>query len=445
MKKLLFISLFFLSNLNSFAQKWEIVRPNSGHQCYQIQFEIHKKQREDDDKSYEFRITFQNILDVEISFAYKLYESTHGRIFNNYITLEPRETKTITSLQIVNPDPYPMNVQPLIIEKYRYKNLNIAGKSIYQSREIKCNEYYHKYVSWKLSQINKEKKDIYIPNNQNPKTTNKKRNSNSNSLTKKEDIDWRFEDKRIKNFESKPLQTNNNRFENNKKTIKLDKQLEPIKPIQQKIKNTLHKETKSANNHSNHVNRNNAYYKERDRLRNIQYQQQLEQQRKKKLEKQLKLEAESKAWKAEQERLARIRKKQIESKRIAEQQRVRQMEQFGRDVGNTVVGVVNLFKSNPEAKKRRLERRVKSMEMRKKRADKYRNELKKAMIDKEDDISSDGLILFKKKGLYGYKDINGKIIIKPKFLSAERFKNGKAKVRTKFGQHIIINTKGKKI
>ena len=106
---------------------------------------------------------------------------------------------------------------------------------------------------------------------------------------------------------------------------------------------------------------------------------------------------------------------------------------------NNLVSIIFSNDNRTKAERELDKKKYKEFILKKKKQ--YRNALK----EKEDNVVSSGLILFRKKGLYGYKNQNGKIIIKPKFLKAERFKNGRAKVTTKFGKKIKINTKGKKI
>lgn len=140
--------------------------------------------------------------------------------------------------------------------------------------------------------------------------------------------------------------------------------------------------------------------------------------------------------KAENERYSRL---SIEERN--EEIRQKQQAKFNKSVTDAAVQIVKLFERSPEAIKRRQEARKRFKKFKKSEEKKYKN----AVRDKEDNVVSDGHILFKKKGLYGYKNSQGKVVIKPKFITAERFYNGKAKVTTKFGQKIIINTKGKKI
>lgn len=62
------------------------------------------------------------------------------------------------------------------------------------------------------------------------------------------------------------------------------------------------------------------------------------------------------------------------------------------------------------------------------------------------DFSANGLAVKKnKKGWYGYIDKDNNWIIKPKYLDADPFENGKAKVITKTGKSFYINFKGEKI
>jgi hypothetical protein len=61
-------------------------------------------------------------------------------------------------------------------------------------------------------------------------------------------------------------------------------------------------------------------------------------------------------------------------------------------------------------------------------------------------IVSDGLIRFKNdEGLWGYIDINGKIVIRPTFISCENFSNGKARVMDANRSFFIINKNGEKL
>ncbi len=118
-------------------------------------------------------------------------------------------------------------------------------------------------------------------------------------------------------------------------------------------------------------------------------------------------------------------------------------QQFQNDVQN----IARLFEVDPAKQRARQEARFRSWKIRMARNEKHVKD-KKATLKEEimSDFSEEGLAVKKnKKGWYGFVNKEGKWIIKPKYIDAQPFKNGKSKVTNKIGKTYYINLKGKKL
>lgn len=121
-------------------------------------------------------------------------------------------------------------------------------------------------------------------------------------------------------------------------------------------------------------------------------------------------------------------------------------------IGDGVVQLTNtliqsgIFKSNPKA----AERRQKNRKKRRQKLEKFKNQIednkKETLSSKIVTDFSEGLAVKRnEKGWFGYVNEEEEWVIKPKYLDAEPFINGEAKVVTKFGEEIKINLNGKKL
>ena len=127
-----------------------------------------------------------------------------------------------------------------------------------------------------------------------------------------------------------------------------------------------------------------------------------------------------------------------------EQKQQANMEKINNAVGELAK---ELFKFDEKEYFENQRRKIENRKIRIANKRKREKAKKETLSEKKfENYNKSGLLVKRsKKGWFGYVNGKGKWIIKAKFIEAKPFKNGKAKVITKFNKQIIINTKGKKI
>jgi len=226
---------------NSYSQNWEIIKNRGANGCYTTQIietvKINKKTALDSEKyHYDITITFENALDVEISFNY-LYSDAFGER-KGRITLNPKEIKEISSSRQI-PRNSQLNIQPIEASKLRYQNFEILGEKISQSEYVECLERFHLYKKKKQKEIrdkienqnnssdsstasDKEtdsSNNQSISNSSNSSDINSSNNSNSESIYEKKQREARLREKRRIEEERQKQKLLNNLNKNTNKSI----------------------------------------------------------------------------------------------------------------------------------------------------------------------------------------------------------------------------------
>jgi hypothetical protein len=179
--------LFIITvSLTSYAQEWETVVNRGPDGCYTTQIiqtvEIKNRGTALDSEKYHYtiKVTFENPLDVGISFDFR-YHDSYGESTGR-ISLKPgRKTTTESSRQISRDIPWntALNIQPVETSKLKYQDFEILGEKIWQSKHINCLEHFHIYEKKKMKEIRDKLENKNNTSNNVKKSKNKSSNAQS--------------------------------------------------------------------------------------------------------------------------------------------------------------------------------------------------------------------------------------------------------------------------
>jgi lipoprotein-anchoring transpeptidase ErfK/SrfK len=239
MKNIFTLLLITAISFTSYAQEWEIVENRGPDGCYTTQIietvEIKKKTALDSEKyHYIIKITFENPLDVGISFDFR-YHDSYGENTGR-ITLKPgKKTTSETYREISRSVDWntALNIQPIETSKLKYIDFEILGEKIWQSKYINCLEHFHIYKKAKMKEILDKKE----------KTTNTSIKEVDNTTTKNQgyqvlDVDTsEFEAEKLRKQKLSEEQTNRRYQENLKEENKAKLKAKQLEDAQNFIDN----------------------------------------------------------------------------------------------------------------------------------------------------------------------------------------------------------------
>ncbi|KAA5823808.1 hypothetical protein FPF71_14045 [Algibacter amylolyticus] len=251
MKNIFTLLLITAISFTSYAQEWETVENRGPDGCYTTQIietvEIKKKTALDSEKyHYIIKITFENPLDVGISFDFR-YHDSYGENTGR-ITLKPGKKTTSEVYREISKNvdwKTALNIQPIETSKLKYIDFEILGEKIWQSEYINCLEHFHLYKKKKMKEIRDKKengnKDEKSDNIKQTTKTSKKRVDNETTEAKGYevlDVDTsEFEAEKLRNQKLLEEQTKNRDEETLKKENKAKFKAKQLEDAQNFIAN----------------------------------------------------------------------------------------------------------------------------------------------------------------------------------------------------------------
>lgn len=248
MKNIFTLLLITAISFTSYAQEWETVENRGPDGCYTTQIietvEIKKKTALDSEKyHYIIKITFENPLDVGISFDFR-YHDSYGENTGR-ITLKPGKKTTSEAYREISRSVdwnTALNIQPIITSKLRYVDFEILGEQIWQSKYINCLEHFHIYKKKKMKEIRDKKenghKDEKIDNNVQTTNTSKKEVDNENQGYQVLEVDTsEFDAEKLRKQKLSEEQTNRRNEENLKEENKAKFKAKQLEDAQNFIAN----------------------------------------------------------------------------------------------------------------------------------------------------------------------------------------------------------------